>query len=159
MNMKWKQPGPHYQATLGLLRAAEALWDGSRVFFERWNLSPSQFNILNLLVEYPDGMSQADLGRQLIMHRSNVTGLVDRMEKRKLVQRTETPGDRRAYRVILTERGKALLDEILPYYHQAAEEIWGDIPMSQADGIKSSLDKLSKTVAQIAHRGMQGEVL
>jgi MarR family 2-MHQ and catechol resistance regulon transcriptional repressor len=159
MNANWNLPGPHYQATLGLLRAAEALWDGSRVFFDRWKLSPSQFNILNLLVEHPDGISQADLGRQLIMRRSNVTGLLDRMEKRKLLQRKETLGDRRAHRVILTDRGRRLLSEILPHYHQAAEEIWGDISASQANQIKDSLDELSKTVAQIAHRNTRGDDL
>jgi len=155
MSANWNLPGPHYQATLGLLRAAEALWEGSRVFFDRWKLGPSQFNILNLLLGQPGGMSQADLGRQLIMHRSNVTGLVDRLEKRKLVQRKETLGDRRAHRVILTDRGRRLLGEILPHYHRAAEEIWGDTSTSRANEIEDSLDELSKTVAQIAHRNTQ----
>lgn len=159
VSVNWNLPGPHYQATLGLLRAAEALWEGSRVFFERWKLSPSQFNILNLLVGEPNGMSQAELSRQLIMHRSNVTGLVDRMEKRKLLQRKETPGDRRAYRVTLTERGRRLLNEILPHYHQAAEEIWGGISVGQANQIEATFDKLSKTVAQIAQRGTQEDVI
>ena len=156
MSTDWNLPGPHYQATLGLLRAAETLWEGSRVFFDRWKISPSQFNILNLLAEQPDGMSQADLGRQLIMHRSNVTGLVDRMEKRKLLQRTEAPEDRRAYRVTLTERGRRLLKEILPHYHQAAEEIWGGISATQAHQTEVSLEKLSKTVARIAKRNSEG---
>lgn len=157
MSENWNFPGPHYQATLGLLRAAEALWEGSRVFFNRWKLSPSQFNILNLLIDQPEGVSQSDLSRQLIMHRSNVTGLVDRMEKRKLVQRKETPGDRRAYRVTLTERGRRLLNEILPHYHQAAEEVWGGISAGQANQIEATLEKLSKTVAQIAKRSTKGD--
>src|SRR5438874_74225 len=37
-------PGPRYQALLQLLRTAEALWNASRNFFARWDLSPSQFN-------------------------------------------------------------------------------------------------------------------
>ena len=41
--------GPRYQALIELLRTAENLWNASRVFFARWELSPSQFNVLNLL--------------------------------------------------------------------------------------------------------------
>src|SRR6266496_1133102 len=47
-------PGPRYQALLQLLRTAEALWNASRNFFARWDLSPSQFNVLNLLYDQPD---------------------------------------------------------------------------------------------------------
>src|ERR1035438_1816121 len=72
---------PGYQALMELLRTADTLWNASRVFFERWDLSPSQFNVLNLLHLNPEGLSQTDLSRQLIMHRSNLTGLVDRLEK------------------------------------------------------------------------------
>ena len=84
------RPGPRYQALIELLRTAETLWNASRVFFARWDLSPSQFNVLNLLYEQPGGCTQIELSRQLIMHRSNVTGLVDRLEARGLLQRQDS---------------------------------------------------------------------
>src|SRR5271157_5418246 len=105
-----------YLALVQLLRAADTLWDASRAFFARWHLSPSQFNVLNLLEGNPSGLSQTELGRQLIMHRSNVTGLVDRLEKRRLVKRQDAADDRRAYRVVLTPDGGRLLAEVLPRY-------------------------------------------
>src|SRR5690349_19868619 len=89
-----------YDALLQVLRTADRIWNTSRLFFERWDLSPSQFNVLNLLYNHPDGLSQIELSRQLIMHRSNVTGLVDRLERRSLVQRNDLATDRRAYRVV-----------------------------------------------------------
>ena len=73
MKRKSSAPGPRYAALIQLLRTAEELWNASRVFFARWELSPSQFNLLNVLTEFPDGCTQSDLSRQLIMHRSNVT--------------------------------------------------------------------------------------
>ena len=103
---------PRYQALLQLLRTADTVWNASRVFFERWDLGPSQFNVLNLLLENPDGLTQTELSRQLIMHRSNITGLVDRLEKRGLVRRQEVAADRRAYQVVLTQAGAELLREI-----------------------------------------------
>src|SRR2546426_9695114 len=125
-------PGPRYRALLQLLRTAETLWNVSRLFFARWDLSPSQFNILNLLCDRPDGCTQIELSRLLIMYRSNVTGLVDRLEARGLVQRRDSAHDRRVYRVILTAAGKRLVRQILPRYHAAAEKVWGEISAGRA---------------------------
>jgi len=48
------------------------------------------------------------------MHRSNATGLIDRLEARGLLQRNPIPGDRRAHQVVLTAAGRKLAREILP---------------------------------------------
>jgi hypothetical protein len=58
-----------YSALLQLLRSADAVWNLSRIFFSHWKLSPSQFNVLNVLRSEPDGISQTELGRVLITHR------------------------------------------------------------------------------------------
>jgi DNA-binding MarR family transcriptional regulator len=152
MNQTLDVPGPRYGALMHLLRAAETIWNGSRVFFARWDLSPSQFNILNLLKDLPDGLSQVDLSRQLIMHRSNVTGLVDRLEERGLVQRLETPGDRRSYRVVLTAAGSELMREILPHYYFAAEAVWGSISVKQANRLMANLDDIIANAEGIRQR-------
>src|SRR5215471_14015077 len=118
MRTGWDQHSPGYRALMELLRTADTVWNASRLFFERWELSPSQFNVLNLLQLNPEGLSQSELSRQLIMHRSNATGLVDRLEKRGLVERQSVAGDRRAYRVVLPPAGAKLLKDILPTYYE-----------------------------------------
>src|ERR1700749_3699233 len=128
-------PGARYDALIDLLRTAETLGNASRVFFDRWDLSPSQFNVLNLLHNLPEGCSQIELSRRLIMHRSNVTGLVDRLESRGLLRRIDNATDRRAFTIILTPAGKKLVATILPYYYEAAEEIWGNMPPARATQI------------------------
>jgi DNA-binding MarR family transcriptional regulator len=139
---KSQEAGPRYQALLQLLRTAETLWNSSRVFFAQWDLSPSQFNILNVLHTEPEGLTQIELSRLLIMHRSNVTGLVDRLEQRGLIQRKDNPDDRRAYRVVLTAGGRKLIEKILPVYHDAAEQIWGNFPTKRAKQLAADLAEL-----------------
>lgn len=136
-----------YAALLQLLRTAEDLWNASRVFFARWDLSPSQFNVLNLLRDQPEGLSQADFSRLLVMHRSNATGLVDRLELRGLVRRTNDPADRRAYRVLLTPAGRRLLDGILPEYHAAAERVWEGVDPGRAARLLEDLRRLTQNAA------------
>ncbi|HMO66682.1 MAG TPA: MarR family transcriptional regulator, partial [Verrucomicrobiota bacterium] len=138
-----------YAALLQLLRTAEDLWNASRVFFARWDLSPSQFNVLNLLREQPDGLSQAEFSRLLVMHRSNATGLVDRLELRGLVRRTNDPADRRAYRVLLTPAGRRLVESILPEYHDAAERVWEGVSPGHAEHLLDDLRRLATNAAAI----------
>ena len=146
-------PGPRYRALLQLLRTAETLWNVSRLFFARWELSPSQFNILNLLCDRPEGCTQIELSRLLIMHRSNVTGLVDRLEARGLVQRRDSAHDRRVYRVILTAAGKKLLQQILPRYYAAAEEVWGTLPARRANQLINELTRICANAEGVAGDG------
>jgi len=149
---------PRHQALLQLLRTADTVWDASRIFFERWDLSPSQFNVLNLLYLTPSGISQTDLSRQLIMHRSNVTGLVDRLEKRRLVTRKDVAGDRRAYSVVLTEAGAALLEEILPRYYDGAERLWSELAGQRVAGLTSDLQQVARTAEKITAELRQQEI-
>jgi DNA-binding MarR family transcriptional regulator len=143
-------PGPRYQALIELLRTAESLWNASRVFFARWDLSPSQFNILSLLHDVPGGCSQIELSRQLIMHRSNVTGLVDRLEARGLLQRCPNPTDRRAFNVVITAAGIKLLRQIQPHYFAAAETVWENMPVERSRQLVAELSAISVKAEEIA---------
>lgn len=89
----------------------------------------------------------------LIMHRSNVTGLVDRLERRRLVARKENSGDRRVYHVSLTAAGSKQLEEILPDYYGMAEKIWGDCPAFQAREMAEALCRIRGNVEQLS-RGL-----
>jgi MarR family 2-MHQ and catechol resistance regulon transcriptional repressor len=133
-----------YQALLQLLRTADTLWGASRTFFARWNLSPSQFNVLNLLSDESQGLSQVELGRLLITHRSNVTGLVDRLEKRGLVVRNDAARDRRAYRVALTPAGRKLLQQVLPEFHGLSDSIWNGTSAARARQLTEDLARLGE---------------
>ncbi len=149
METKKGQVTPGYSALLQLLRTADTVWNASRVFFERWGLGPSQFNVLNLLHLNPDGLSQTELSRQLIMHRSNVTGLVDRLEKRGLVARREVAADRRAYRVVLAPAGKRLMADILPRYFEAAERAWDGLTAKRVAELLADLERVARNAEKI----------
>lgn len=150
MRTKWDEANPRYQALIELLRTADTVWNASRAFFGRWDLSPSQFNVLNLLRLNPAGLSQSDLSRQLIMHRSNVTGLVDRLEKRGLVARREVVADRRAYSVVLSAAGARLLREILPRYYEEATRVWDHLPARRAAELVDDLRQVAQNAQRIA---------
>ena len=150
MRTRLGEDHPGYRALMELLRTADTVWNASRAFFERWDLSPSQFNVLNLLHLNPAGLSQTDLSRQLIMHRSNLTGSVDRLEKRGLVARREVATDRRAYSVVLTAAGARLLRDILPRYYEDAARVWDRLPVRRAAELVADLQQVARNAQHIA---------
>lgn len=147
MNAIASTPGPHHEALLQLLRTSESIWNASRFFFDQWDLSPSQFNILNVLRDYPDGTTQIELSRTLIMHRSNVTGMIDRLEQRRLVARRDNPDDRRAYRIVLTKDAHQLLGEVLPAYYAAAEAVFSGFSIKRSRELTDELAAIERGVA------------
>jgi DNA-binding MarR family transcriptional regulator len=154
----WHPSSPaRYRTLLQLLRTADALWNTSRLFFRRWDLSPSQFNVLNLLSDQPRGLSQVELGRQLITHRSNVTGLVDRLEKRGLVARHDAAADRRAYRVVLTHGGSRVLEQVLPEYYALSEQLWDGMSTARARGLSRDLARLGAQAERIVPGERRGD--
>ena len=144
------QPNPRYQLLLQLLRTADTIWNASHAFFGRWELSPSQFNVLNLLFHTPAGLSQSDLSRELIMHRSNVTGLMDRLEKRGLVERRDVAGDRRAYQVVLTPAGRELMRNLFPQYYEQASRVWESLSKKRAEELIDDLAQAARNAERLA---------
>ena len=106
------------------LRTSGTLLKASHRFFRQFGLTEAQFNVLNVLEDKPDGMSQRQLSDVLVVDRSNVTGLLDRMEAAGWVERKRAPNDRRAYRVVLTRSGTALIRRVLPKYEAAVAELF-----------------------------------
>jgi DNA-binding MarR family transcriptional regulator len=75
-------------------------------------LSPVQCHVLHL-IDPRRPVSMGELADTLACDRSNVTGLVDRLEARGLVRRRPSDGDRRVKALVLTATGSRLRDLLL----------------------------------------------
>ena len=77
-----------------------------------FDLSPAQCQVLRLLA--PDrSLAMGELARGLACDASNVTGLVDRLESRGLVERRVAPHDRRVKVIALTRHGGSVRTRIV----------------------------------------------
>ncbi len=74
---------------------------------KRFGLTGPQSGVLRNLVNN-GSMSSADLSRMMFVTPSNITGIIDRLEKKDLVKRVKKAGDRRVALIALTEAGEAL---------------------------------------------------
>jgi DNA-binding MarR family transcriptional regulator len=91
------------QAIVGLLRALRRdLLSRSRSGFVRSGLTAAQLGVISLLAAH-DSMTLTELSRELALGHSTVSGIVDRLAAKGIVQRTPSPEDRRYTRIALTE--------------------------------------------------------
>lgn len=88
----------------GLLRLARLVQDTFARVAREHDLTATQARLLCILVEGPRVMGE--LATILGVEKAAVTGLIDRIEGRHLVERVPMPGDRRAFRVRLTPSGQ-----------------------------------------------------
>jgi DNA-binding MarR family transcriptional regulator len=79
------------------------------------NLTASQGKTLNVLRRGPAAMRV--LASILTCDASNMTGIVDRLEKRGLVRREPSSTDRRVKNVVLTDEGERVIDVIRGKMH------------------------------------------
>lgn len=79
-----------------------------RHFFDRsaeFDLSPQ---LAKAFGELREPLSMGELAERLFCDASNVTGIVDRLEEKGLVERQPDAGDRRVKRLVLTPEGRKL---------------------------------------------------
>ena len=62
--------------------------------------------LLHVFEARDQGIQMTELAREITLSKAGLTSLVDRLEKRSLVQRVPDPADRRAVRIKLTDKGE-----------------------------------------------------
>ena len=76
-----------------------------------FELAPAQAMALGEL-QTDQPLSMRDLALRLKCDPSNITGLIDRLEARGLVERQPHPGDRRVKYLVLTPAGRSLREQL-----------------------------------------------
>ncbi|MBD2105134.1 MarR family winged helix-turn-helix transcriptional regulator [Leptolyngbya sp. FACHB-261] len=81
------------------------------------------YDVLLALKEAPDQrLRLSELAQAVLLTRSNLTRLVDRLEAAGLVRRESCPTDRRGAFAVLTEQGLAMQQKMWPVYAQGIAE-------------------------------------
>jgi MarR family transcriptional regulator, organic hydroperoxide resistance regulator len=117
-----KQTKPFFSTPLevyfNLLRTTDVLSRAGSGLLKAHDLSGTQYNVLRILrgsAQGDDGDSRgglpcSEIGARLITHDPDVTRLLDRLEKRGLVERARGDSDRRVVMVRITPAGSALVE-------------------------------------------------
>jgi DNA-binding MarR family transcriptional regulator len=83
-----------------------------------YDLTPVQYAALAAIKANP-GLDQATLAGLIAYDRTTITGVVDRLVQKSLVERRASPRDRRARELEITEEGRRTLRKITPAVESA----------------------------------------
>jgi DNA-binding MarR family transcriptional regulator len=97
----------------GILRIADVFTRGLSEVLRPFNLSLTQYNVLQALRHTePGGLGCREVGAQLVSRDPDVTRLLDRLEARGLISRRRERPDRRVVRTQITQEGLELLKTV-----------------------------------------------
>jgi DNA-binding MarR family transcriptional regulator len=113
----------------------------SRSLVKRVGLTGPQLMILQEVV-HSDEISVGEVAKAISLSQGTVTGIVERLEKRKLVSRRRSDSDRRRVLVQATEAGKALMQTAPPLMQEAFVERFSALQDWEQAMILSSLQRL-----------------
>jgi DNA-binding MarR family transcriptional regulator len=100
---------------------------------EPLEIKPPHVGILRVIGQ-TDGLSQQALGEKLGMFASRLVAVLDELEGRGLVERRDSPTDRRSYALFITRAGREMLEQI------------GQISRTLQDALCASLDDAERAI-------------
>jgi len=90
-----------------------------------------------------------ELARRIVLSRSNLTRLADRLENAKLIEREDTPHDRRGYHCVITRAGLAMRRKMWPAYKAEIERLFSKhITVEEARAIGDALARAVKAARE-----------
>lgn len=71
-----------------------------------FDLNNQAFQVLDLLLDYPEGLEPSNIGKALFVPRQSMTSIADLLEKKGYVERAKLPTDRRSILLRLLPEGR-----------------------------------------------------
>lgn len=116
-------------------------------FLAQHKLSQGRFLTLVVMHRTPNSPTNpSDLAAKVGVKPASMTGLLDGLEREKLVERVPHPTDRRKVNVRLGANGKALLDAILPDYYAHIASLTADLSLDEQALLRRLLGKVSSRI-------------
>jgi DNA-binding MarR family transcriptional regulator len=134
----------------GLRRLFKAIQEYSKRIFRKTGLSGPQVWALTILAAEP-GLSQGELAERLYAHPSTVSGIVERLQQRGVIDRIPNPEDRRGIRLSLTPLGRRVLKKSPPPVQIGLRRALEGLPTAQLRRFRRVLQSV---VQQTAAAGM-----
>ena len=96
-----------------------------------------RFDLMAQLERSCDGLKMNEVSRRMMVTGGNVTGITDQLVAEDLVERVAVDGDRRAYRVRLTAKGR---------------RVFGDMALANEAWVVDAFSNLSRSETDTLHR-------
>lgn len=126
-----------------IVKISEIINEFGEECYKKFKLTQLQFKVLYYLYLCGDeGSTSSTLSKKLGVKKPSITTLIDRMTSKGIAIRQENKNDRRYTKVIITEKGKNILADILPNKENFIASLLGVLPEKQMQILYESLVKV-----------------
>src|SRR6185436_17112074 len=132
----------YQKAAINLIYTVGWMRERTRVMFEAEDITPQQFNILRILRgSFPQPLSTLQIRERMLEKMSDTSRIVDRLITKGLVKKLTCKTDRRLVDVIISDKGKKLLEK-LDLRQKEMDDVLGHLSENDANILSDLLDKI-----------------
>ncbi|WP_088889928.1 MarR family winged helix-turn-helix transcriptional regulator [Leptolyngbya ohadii] len=124
-----------------LVRSYQAFSTCSETHLRKLDLTPAQFDVIATLGN-TQGLTMGELGEKTLITKGTLTGVIDRLEKKQIVQRQVLLDDRRSVVVKLTSTGEKLFEQVFPAHIAHLQERFEQLETSELELLRVLLVRL-----------------
>ena len=115
---------------------------------DRFDTTLPRFDLMAQLERSPDGLKMNELSRRMMVTGGNVTGITDQLVAEGLVERIEVQGDRRAYCVRLTPKGRRQFHDMARQHEDWIVEAFAGLTEKEIATLHKLLGKVKEHAQQ-----------
>lgn len=136
-------------------------WLAQRQFMQlldedRFRLTLPQFYTLLHLYQAAEECKMSDLAEATHQSAASLTGVVDRLAEKQLVERTRHERDRRQVMVVVNQRGRELIVEIRQARREQMHAALAHLSGDEVDALLQTLDKVLAGMVRVLERSESG---
>lgn len=111
---------------------------------EEFETTLPRFDLMAQLERVPQGLRMNELSRRMMVTGGNVTGITDQLEGEGLVERVLVEGDRRAFRVRLTPKGRKLFHAMAEAHERWVVDAFAGLSPDEIRALHQLLGKVKQ---------------
>ena len=124
-----------------LMQTSKAVHDRIKEEMSKNKLNITEFSVLEVLYQKGKQTIQ-QIGNCILISSGSMTYVIDKLEQKGLLNRSDCPNDRRAIYVSLTNEGNEFMNKIMPDYHQVVDDMFNSLNSEEAETLVHLLKKV-----------------
>ncbi|MFA1641537.1 MarR family winged helix-turn-helix transcriptional regulator [Chryseomicrobium aureum] len=132
-----------------LSRSHKVLHESTNQFFQDNGLNPTEFAVLELL--YHKGRQALQkIGSKILLASGSITYVVDKLERRGLINRIASEEDRRVTYAEISPQGRAFMEELFPKHEIQLVELLNVLTSEEKQTLTTLLRKLGLSIKNLS---------
>ena len=133
-----------------LTRASKVILEEANKTSEKHGLNPTEFAVLELLHHRGKRQPIQKIGQKILLRSGSMTYVVDKLEKRGLLERVFCEEDKRVTYMSITPAGINLMTSIFPEHANNIESIMSSLSTQEQDQAIELIRKLGLSVKNLS---------